>query len=260
MITVKVTEPASTIILDRPQYCNALNRRMVEELTQAFDDLRQEKRVRGIILTGAGAHFCSGMDLKELGETTSAEPHEAMRQWHEDAQALLALVEAMLQLPKPIIAAVDGAAMGTGMALVLASDLIVASHRATLSVPAPRVGLVSGLVAPLLYFRIGAAVASQLLLGGSELAASEAKQLGLVQHVVDPQQIWVRSSTWIDSIAKGAAESLQLTKKLINEMIGESLMTQLSAGAAAMATALTTEAASEGLKAFSDKRDPKFPR
>lgn len=260
MITVKVNEPTGTIILDRPSHCNALNRSMVEQLLQALDDLRQEKRVRGIIITGSGSHFCSGMDLKELQATASAEPVDAMRQWHEDARGLLALVEAMLQLPKPIVAAVDGAAMATGLALVLASDLVVASHRATFSVPAVRMGLVSGVVAPLLCFRAGSAVASQLLIGGSELSAAEAKQLSLVQHVVDAQHIWVRASTWIDSISQGSAESLQLTKKLLNEMIGETLMTQLASGAAAMATALTTEAASEGLQAYADKRDPKFPR
>jgi methylglutaconyl-CoA hydratase len=260
MINVKVTEQVGTIILDRPQQCNALNRRMIEELAQAFDDLRQEKRVRGVILTGSGAHFCTGLDLKELRETALSEPAAAMKQWHDDAQATLALIELMLQLPKPIVAAVDGAAMGTGLALVLASDLVVASHRATLSIPSPRTGLVSGFAAPLLYFRTGAAVASQLLIGGSELAASEAKLLGLVQHVVEPHQIWARASTWIDSIAQGAAESVQLTKKLLNEMIGETLMTQLASGAAAMATAMTTEAAGEGLQAFIDKRAPSFPR
>ena len=260
MITVKVTEPVGTIILDRPKQCNALNRRMIEELTQALDDLRQEKRVRGVILTGSGAHFCTGIDLKELRETAGTEPVDAMRRWHEDAQATLGLIELMLQLPKPIVAAVDGAAMGTGLALVLASDLVVASHRATLSVPAPRMGLVSGFVAPLLYFRTGGSVASQLLLGGDELAASEAKQLGLVHHVVDTNQIWVRASNWIDSIASGAAESILLTKRLLNEMIGETLMTQLTSGAAAMASALTTEAATEGLQAFADKRPPVFPK
>ena len=165
----------------------------------------------------------------------------------------------MLRLPKPIVAAVDGAAIASGFALVLACDLVVASHRATLSIPAPKLGLVSGLVAPLLHFRGGGATASRMLLGGDELSAAEAKALGLVHHVVSPEQIWVRASTWIDSMATGAAESLQLTKKVLNEMVGEQLPTLLSSGAAATATALTTEAAAEGLNAFADKRAPRFP-
>ncbi|MEZ6134821.1 MAG: enoyl-CoA hydratase/isomerase family protein [Pirellulaceae bacterium] len=257
MITVKVNGQTGTIILDQPARCNALSREMVAQLSEALDDLRQQKSVRGIVLTGAGAHFCAGIDLKQWQESTSSE--DSMQQWYRDAQAIQAVIEQMLQLPKPIVAAVDGATIGTGFALVLACDLVVASGRATFSVPAPKLGLVSGLVAPLLAFRAGAAVASHFLIGGSELSASEAKNLGLVQYVVEAEQVWVRASNWIDTISMGAAESLQLTKKLLNEMVGEQMLTMLSSGAAVTATALTTEAAAEGLAAFKDKRSPKFP-
>lgn len=258
MINIKITQSTGTIIMDRPERCNALSRSMVEELSQAFTDLHQEKRVRGIVLTGAGAHFCAGMDLKELHANSGNK--DALQLWLNDAQALTSLVEQMLQLPKPIIAAIDGVVLGSGLALVLASDLVVASHRATLSVSANRLGLVSGLVAPLACFRCGGALASQLLIGGSQLSAAESKALGLVHHVVEPEMIWVRASTWIESIAQGAAEAIQLTKKVLNEMIAEQLSSQLASGAAALATSLTTDAATEGLGAFVEKREPKFPR
>lgn len=257
MITVKVNAPAGTIILDRPERCNALSRRMISELQEAIDDLMREKKVRGIVLSGTGLHFCSGLDLHELQETSTSD--DAMQQWFIDSQAIQSLLEQILQCPKPVIAAVDGAAIGTGLGLVLACDLVVASQRATFSIPAPRLGLVSGLVVPLLCFRAGASVASQILLGGEELSASEAKSRGFVHHVVDEDQVWVRASTWVDSIAEGASEAIQLSKKVLNEMVGEELSTKLASGAAATATALTTEAASEGLAAFVDKRPPKFP-
>ncbi len=259
MIKVKVNGSTGTIILDRAYCCNALSREMVEQVAQALDDLRQEKRVRGIVLTGAGPHFCTGVDLKELQESGPSDAPETLSQWHSDASNLQTLFEQMMQLPKPIIAAVDGAAWGAGFGLVLACDLVVASQRATFAVPAPRMGLVSGLLAPLLYFRIGASLASQVLIGGSELSAPEAKDLGFVHHVVASDHIWVRASNWVETIAEGAAESIQLTKKMLNETIGEQLSTWLACGAAATATSLTTEAASEGLKAFVEKRPPKFP-
>lgn len=258
MIRVKVNEPTGTIILDRAERCNALSRQMIEQLTEAFDDLRQEKRVRGIVLSGAGSHFCAGLDLKEMQETSAAP--DAWQQWHSDAQALQNLIESMLQLPKPIVAAVDGAAMASGLALVLACDLVVASQRATFSVPAPRLGLVSGIVAPLLCFRAGGSFASRLLLGGETVTAEQALQWGIVHHMVDSDRVWVRSKQWIEALAPAAAESLQLTKRVLNEMIGEQLSSLLASGAAATATSLTTEAALEGLQAFSEKREPKFPR
>ncbi len=259
MIKVKVNGCTGTVILDRAARCNALSREMVEQLSQALEDLRQEKRVRGIVLTGAGPHFCSGVDLKELQDSGPSDAPETLGQWHADASRLQALFEQMLQLPKPIIAAVDGAALGSGFGLVLASDLVVASQRSTFAVPAPRMGLVSGLLAPLLHFRIGASLASQVLIGGSEISAPEAKDLGFVHHVVSSEHIWVRASGWVESIAEGAAESIQLTKKVLNETVGEQLSTWMACGAAATATSLTTEAATEGLKAFVEKRAPKFP-
>ena len=203
MITVKVNAPTGTIILDRADRCNALNRSMISELTQALDDLRQERKVRGIVLAGAGPHFCTGLDLKQLQETAS--DSQSQQAWFQDALALQALIETVLRLPKPVIAAVDGAAMSSGLALVLACDMVVASHRSIFSVPATRLGLVSGLVVPLLAFRLGAATASRLVLGGDELPAVEAKTLGMVSHVVDSDMVWVRARTWIEQIAEGAA-------------------------------------------------------
>ena len=165
-LKVNVHGVTGSIILDRAQHSNALSRDMLDQLSQALDDLRQEKKVRGVILTGAGPHFCAGLDLTEL--KTTAEGEAPWQQWHEDAQRLQQVLEQMLQFPKPLIAAVDGAAMASGLALVLGCDLVVASHRATFSVPSPKLGLVSGVVAPLLVFRVGAAIACRLLLGGDE--------------------------------------------------------------------------------------------
>lgn len=229
----------------------------MNELSQAIDDLHQEKRVRCIVLTGAGAHFCNGLDVAELNET--AKSQDALQRWHEDSQLLHSILQQILQSPKPIIAAVDGTVAGAGLALVLASDLVVASHRAKFSVPAPKLGLVSGLCIPLLNFRTGAGVSSRIVLGAAQLSADEGKDLGFVHHVVDPEQVWVRAKTWGDTVSEGAAEALQLTKRVLNEMVGEQLNSQLASGAAASATALTTEAARVGLEAFAAKESPEFP-
>jgi|694.fasta_scaffold00384_33 enoyl-CoA hydratase/carnithine racemase len=258
MIQVKITDSVGTIILNRPKRCNALTGEMIQQLSQALADLHQEKKVRGVILTGSGAHFCTGMDLKQWQQIQGSE--NALHQWYSDADALKTLIEQILWLPKPVVAAVDGAAMGSGLALVFACDLVVASQSATFSAASCKRGLVSGLVAPLACFRSGAALASGLLIGDQELSAVEAKDCGFVHHVVDSDKIWVRSKSWLETISQGAAESIQLTKRVLNEMIGEQLSSQLASGAAALATSLTTEAASEGLGAYVEKRPPSFPK
>ncbi|TXH01727.1 MAG: enoyl-CoA hydratase/isomerase family protein [Candidatus Moraniibacteriota bacterium] len=256
MLQVKSHNSVATVVIDRANRCNALSRELVEQLTETLGDLHQEKKIKAVVFAAAGSTFCSGVDLQEWHETLDSQ--DAMQQWHQDMEGLKDLYEAMLIYPKPLIAAVDGAALGAGLGLVLACDLVVGSHRLTLGLPAPRRGLVSGLVAPLLYFRAGAATASRLLLGDDWLDSQEAHRLGLVHHLVEPNQVWVRAQQWGEKIQNSAPQSLMLTKRMLNEVIGENVLSWLTSGAAMTATACTTEAAAEGLRAFIDKRGPKF--
>lgn len=257
VVQVKKHVPSGTIILNRPQRRNALSRWTILQLVQALDDLHKERKVRAVILTGAGTAFCSGVDLREIHE--SSQQDDALMQWHRDAVQFKELLEKMMLFPKPIIAAVNGPAVGAGASLLLASDIVVASPDATFGFPEARRGLVAGLAAPLLSFRIGAGPAANLLLSARLIDADEALRLGLYHEVTAGDTIWARSHALAEQCAKCAPESLQLTKRLLNETIGEHLGTLLSAGAAASATACTTEAAEEGLAAFLEKREPNWP-
>lgn len=256
MLTIKKTSASGTIIMDRPQNRNALSRPMIQALTQAFFDLHQEKSVKAVILTGAGPAFSSGVDLKEWSETAEAE--ESLELWKETLDEFHELLDTMLRFPKPIIAAVDGAAMGGGLALVLACDLVVASQRSTFSLPSPKIGLVSGIAAPLLHFRLGGSTAARIMLGVDELDIEQARDVGLVHHVVASEQIWVRAEQWAQELASCSAEALRLSKRVLNEMIGESMLIQLATGSAATAAGCTTDAAKEGLAAFRERRAPKW--
>lgn len=256
MLRQQKQPPSGTIILDHSVNRNALSRAMVAELIQAFADFHREKSVRAVILASSGSVFCSGIDLKQWD--TIAKESEPFEQWQEVASELQELVEVMLRFPKPIIAAIDGSVYGMGMALVLSSDLVVASPGSRFELAAAKHGLISGLVAPLLSFRCGAGVASRLLLGAECFEALEAHRVGIVHQLVASELVWAKANEMASKIAIGAAESVQLSKRLLNEMIGESLMTHLVSGAAMMATACSTDAAKEGLAAFAEKREPKF--
>ena len=257
LIKVRVDGPAGTIILNRPDKRNALSRALLEKFDQALSDLHQEKRVRTVIVTGAGSAFCGGMDLTEMLATSQQE--DAQAQWQHDAQQYRDIIERMLLFPKPIIAAVNGPAMAGGLGLVMASDIVVSAYTAHFGLPEPRRGLVAGIVSPLLVFRVGGGHAAHLLLTARSIGAVEAHRIGLVHELVMSDQVWARAAEVVEECAKSAAESLQLSKRMLNEVIGESLTTLLSAGAAISATARTTEAAAEGLSAFLEKREPKWP-
>ena len=256
-IEIKKHVPSGTIVLKRPERRNALSRKSLAELKQAFEDFHQERNVRAVILTGAGDAFCAGMDLAEMLETTKRD--DAQLQWYRDAVQYKELIQFMLRFPKPIIAAVNGPAVAGGAGLVLASDLVLGTDGALFGLPEPRRGLVAGLVAPLLQFRLGAAQAARLLLTAESIDAQEAYRVGLFNELTDHHLLWARANEIAVLISRSAPESIQLTKQVLNETIGEHLGTWLSAGAAASATSRTTEAAAEGLAAFLEKREPEWP-
>ena len=255
---VKVTTnaPSGTVVLNRPEKRNALSRSMLLELQQAFEDLHQEQSVRAVILTGSGSCFCAGMDLDEMRTTASHPTRQA--QWYQDVVSYKQLIETMLSFPKPIIAAVNGPVVAGGVGLTLAADIVVATGAAQFGLPETRRGLVAGLVAPLLHFRVGGGIASRLLLTAQTVSADQAYKWNLYHELVGEDVVWARSHEIAQMCAESAPTSLQLTKKLLNETIAETLTTMLSAGAAASATSRTTESAAEGLAAFHENRAPNW--
>ena len=230
---------------------------MLAELTQAFDDLRCERRVRAVVLSGAGKAFCAGMDLNEM-QATAQDPN-AESLWYEDAEAYHQLILAMLQLPKPIIATIGGPALAGGAGSALACDVVLASPEASFGLPEPKRGIVAGVVAPLLAFRVGGGRAGYLLTTAQIVSAEEAFRMGLYHELHEGEKLWPRAHQLAGEIAGGAPEAMLLTKRMLNETIGEQLGALLAAGAAVSATARTTAAAAEGLAAFFEKREPKFP-
>ena len=254
LIKIHYHENVATILLNRADKRNALSRSLLSELGQALHDVGLEKKVRAVILSGAGPSFCAGMDLKEMAAT--AEQPDPHAQWNADAKIYLEIIEMMLRFPKPLIAAVDGAAVAGGGGLVLACDLVVAAHGAKFGFPEPKRGIVAGIVAPLLSFRTRASDAALMLLTGRIVDAAYAHRAGFVHVLVESEQIWAKSLELAEECAQGAPEAVTLTKKMLNETIGDAIFPLLAAGAAVSGTARTTAAAEEGLAAFLEKREP----
>ena len=255
-VEVKLAEPVATIVLNRPERCNALSRAMIEDLREALRDLYLEKRVRAIVLTGAGDAFCGGRDIREMLAEPDADPASSQQRWGEEASEYRDLILEMLELPKPIIASVNGAAAACGAGLALAADVVVASPDARFGLPDARRGVVAGVVTPLLAYRLGAGLAGRLLLTSEMIDASEAHRLGVFHEIAPHDLLWARSAELGKQCALAAPEAIGLTKRLLLDTVGEQLATQLTSGAIATATARTTEAAQEGLSAFVERREP----
>ena len=253
IIEVRKDVPSGTIVINNPASGNALTAFGLVQLQEALNDLHQEKNVRAVILTGSQQVFCGGNDLKQLQSNLNS---EEMLPAHQDVEVLAELLMVMLRFPKPIIAALNGPAVGFGFAIALAADFIIAAEGATLHSPEIHRGLVPGLTLGLLEFRGGGALAARFGLLGVAMTPAEAKQFGLVHDIVADELIWARAHQLAVDLAQGSAQAQQMCKRLLNETIAERLDTTLTLGAAMVAASRTTSHATEGINAYLEKRTP----
>jgi methylglutaconyl-CoA hydratase len=238
------------LTLNRPDRRNALSRGLIAALAVAFDRAREDAAVRCVILTGAGNAFCAGMDLAELQESLTI-GDEASPVW-EDALRLATLYDRIYTLPKPTIAAVNGAAVAGGAGLVSVCDLAVAVPEARFGYPEVRRGLVAAMVMPHLLRHVGERMARHLLLTGELIDAEEACRAGFLNAVVPAEQLLSRALSWAHSVSEGGPNALERTKELLH-MFSRQAVSLEEAARASAAPRLTVECR-QGLEAFFNKR------
>ncbi len=242
------------ITLNRPEVYNALNQRALSELKAAFIELGEDKDVRVIVITGAGDKaFCSGGDLKESKGRDLMAQIKFLRDF-------LDLGLQMEENPKPIIAAVDGFALGGGVELMLPCDFVIATKRSTFGLPEINHGVIPGAGGPARLPRIvGKSIAKELMFTGKRITADEAKQIGLILKVVDTREDLVKAYTEMaDELARKAPLAIMQIKRLVNKSF--ELPTERALDFAHEAGTLVdiSEDRQEGLKAFAEKREAKF--
>jgi methylglutaconyl-CoA hydratase len=249
--------PVAVITLNRPDKRNAFSRGLIAALTDAFMRAANDVETRCVILTGAGRVFCAGMDLAELAE--SLHQSEVPATVWDDALHLANLYDQIYSLPKPTIAAVNGAAVAGGAGLVTVCDLAVASAEARFGYPEVRRGLVGAIVMPHLLRHVGERLARYLLLTGELIDAHEAARHGFVNTVVPPGEVMATATAWARSLAEGGPEALASTKDLLKRFSRQALSVE-EASRASAAPRLGDECRA-GLEAFFAKRPaPWAPR
>lgn len=240
-----------TLTLNRPEALNALNAELRGALLAALKAAARDDTTRAVVLTGAGRGFCAGADLRGGGGE-----REFRRVLTSEYNPL---IEAIRGLPKPVVAAVNGAAAGAGMSVALAADLVVAAEGARFVPAFARIGLVpdSGLARTLVR-AVGRHRAFEILMGERHLHAEEAHELGLVAAVVQPGTLVETAHALAGRLAGGATRGIGLTKRLLNAAEDATLAEALATEAAIQDLAGRTEDHAEGVAAFAEKRDPVF--
>lgn len=255
-IALEVRDQVARVTLNRPQAANSINLELARALLQALDRCEADSHVRAVVLTGAGAKmFSAGGDLKTfagLGDDVGAVVREITLYLH-------AAVSRLARMRAPVIAAVNGAAAGAGMSLALAADIVLAAESASFTMAYTAAGLSpDGSASYFLPRLIGLRRAQELMLTNRRLSAAEAEAWGLVTRVVPDSELMEAAETLATRLARGPTLAYGAVKRLLADGANAPLETQLEREARTISEIAQTQDAREGVRAFAEKRAPKF--
>jgi methylglutaconyl-CoA hydratase len=250
VVLIEKQSPQITLVtLNRPERRNSLTIELLNELIAAVKVASDQADERVLILRGAGAAFCTGLDLKEAADQKKAQMTAELV-----AQALITLAETRLVT----IAAVHGAAVAGGAGIMSACDFVVAAEKTKIGYPEVRRGLVAGLVMTFLRRQIGERHMRELVLGGELIEAQRAREIGLVNRVVARDQLMIEAQKFADSVLQGAPAAVAQTKRLIEELWSTSVKEDVDFALKHHLQARESAEASEGIAAFNEKRPPNW--
>lgn len=242
------------IWLSRPEQHNALSPELLSELAEALHAVAHDDAVRVVVLGGRGPSFCAGADLAMMKASANASFEENLA----EAQRLERAFVALADFPKPVVARIHGNVFGGGVGLVCASDIPVASDDTTFALTEVRLGIVPALISPYVIRRIGDRHAREFMLTGERFGATRALQLGVVQHVVKPEELDAKVDERVQALLAGGPNAQRRIKTLLELYLESSWEEYRSALPRTLAEVRSGEEAREGLAAFFEKRKPKW--
>jgi 2-(1,2-epoxy-1,2-dihydrophenyl)acetyl-CoA isomerase len=257
-IQLHIDDAVARITLNRPERLNAWNQQFGEELREAILSDAAEPSVRAVLITGAGRGFSSGADLKDMLERTASGEEVP------DVGALLReryhpIIKGIRELPKPVVAAVNGPAVGIGCSLALACDLIWAGESAIFGLAFVNIGLVpDGGSTFLVPAAVGKARALEMAMLGEPIPASRALEWGLINRVVPDGKLMDEATALADRLAKGPTNSYANSKRALNNSVLRIMDEQLELEAQIQGEMAATGDFAEGVRAFIEKREPAF--
>jgi methylglutaconyl-CoA hydratase len=214
------------VTLNRPEKRNALNDALVAGLKDALAQADSEEAVRAVVITGAGADFCSGADLSALQKISESSITENL----EDAQSLMELFTLIRRVRVPVVAAVRGRALAGGCGLATACDLVLAARSARFGYPEVKIGFVPAMVMAILRRNVSEKRAFELVTRGAEIGAEEALSMGLINHVFDDESFENEVETYVAGFERVSRSAVMLSKRLLYHMDGMGFDAALQSG------------------------------
>ncbi|HKW62564.1 MAG TPA: enoyl-CoA hydratase-related protein [Candidatus Acidoferrum sp.] len=250
-LILDIAGPTATITLNRPDKRNAMSATMIAELQTALDEIEKSHARVGIV-TGAGKAFCSGMDLEMLAQIAQQSPAENQ----EDSRRMAKMFRRIWSFPRPLIAAVNGAALAGGCGIATLCDFTLSVPEAKFGYTEVKIGFLPALVSVFLTRQIGEKKARDLLLTGRILEAAEAKEFGLVNEIIPAEDLLARSRELAEVLIAASPGSLSRAKRLMTSSAAPSIDHDLERAILENARIRCTPDFKEGLASFLEKRKP----
>jgi methylglutaconyl-CoA hydratase len=248
------TEPrgVSRITIARPERKNAFDAQLIAELTAAVG--RVDRSARAVVLQSEGDTFSAGADIEWMRGMAAYSLDENIA----DSKALAAMFRALYDLEMPLVARVQGAAIGGGTGLVAVADIAVASTDATFAFSETRLGILPAVVSPYVVRKIGPARATALFVTGSRIDAKRAYEIGLVERLVEPADLDAAVGRVLDAIVSGGPKAVNAAKRLVREVEEKRIDEVADLTVKRIAEIRVSHEGQEGLRAFLEKRDPRW--
>ena len=251
-VLLELVDKVALVTLNEPNSLNALSNGIKEGLSEIITEIEQNDRIQVVVLTGAGRAFCAGGDIKGMGERTSLQSFDRI-------SFTTQIVKKIYSISKPVIAAVNGHAMGAGFSLALSTDIIFAQPNAKFGLSFTKIGLLPD--CGMLYFLpkiVGPWKAKELIFSGSVIDANEAFRLGIINQLVEDAEIVDFAVSYAKSLSEAAIQSMKFTKLVLRESQNLSLDGTIQYENLAQTILQQTEDYKEGVQSFKEKRKPVF--
>jgi methylglutaconyl-CoA hydratase len=242
------------VVLNRPDVRNAFNAEMIGELTAWAGEFVRQSDARVVVLSGSGKVFCAGADAAWMAKTASYSETENIR----DANAASAMFRALDELPVPLIGRIHGAAIGGGAGLSAVCDIAIADDDTVFGFTEVKLGIIPAVISPFVLAKIGRSAARELFLSGARFPAARAYKIGLVHAAVPAADLDDTVSRYVTEIAAGGREAIAAAKALIRDVWGRDPTETAPFTAAALAARRVSAEGQEGLRAFLEKRKPRW--
>jgi methylglutaconyl-CoA hydratase len=253
-VSYSVENQIAKVTLNRPEVHNAFNDVMIRELLEVFQEISKREDIRVAILTGRGESFCAGADLNWMKRMINFTYEQNL----EDSLKLAELFYLMYSLPKPIIAAVNGAAIGGGTGLVAVCDIAIASENAKFSLSEVKLGLVPACISPYVIRKVGEGRCREFFLTGERVTAQRALELVLVNQVVPLTQLDIAVDENVKQLLASGPKAIAMCKELLKNVPGMSFEEAKIYTAEMIASMRIGDEGQEGMNAFLEKRKPKW--